>query len=150
MQKIKRLKRNMVCKYKFVLMNQSLFQFFYKRRLSDSIFIELDLNKRSSWLRLEDGLNGLHNRSLTFSLLEIYCSSSSSSPLNVLQVLQRFFKFFKDSWSRISLELGLLENLIPQNERGCPLFIVVSKDKFHFELICLKSCSGLMIGPNSS
>ena len=103
LQKIKQLKRNMVCKYKFVLMNQSLFQFFYKRILSDSIFIKLDSNKRFSWLLLEDGLNGLHNRSLALSLLEIYCSSSSSIPLNVLQVLQRFFKFFKDSWDRISL-----------------------------------------------
>ena len=28
-----------------------------------------------------------------------------------------------------------------ENERGCPLFIVVSKDKLHFELIFLKICS---------
>ena len=28
-----------------------------------------------------------------------------------------------------------------ENERGCPLFIVVSKDKLHFELIFLKICT---------
>ena len=55
---------------------QSLFQFFYKRIPSDSNFIELDSNKKSSWLELEDGLNGLHNKSLASSLSEIYCSSS--------------------------------------------------------------------------
>ena len=90
--------------------------------LSDSMFIELDSNKRFSWLLLEDGLNGLHNRSLTLSLLEIYCSSSSSIPLNVLQVLQRFFKFFKDSWDRISLELELLETWSPKM-RGDVLYL---------------------------
>ena len=61
---------------------------------------------------MEDGLNGLHNKSLALSLLEICHPSSSSSPLNVLQVLQRCFKFFKDSWDRISPELGPLENLV--------------------------------------
>ena len=30
-----------------------------------------------------------------------------------------------------------------ENERGCPLFIVVSEDKLHFELIFLKICSRL-------
>ena len=62
---------------------------------SDSIFFELDLNKKSFWLWLEDGLNGFHNKSLALSLLEIFCFSSSSSPLNVLQV---FLMFFKDFW----------------------------------------------------
>ena len=79
LQKIKQLKRNMVCKYKFVLMNNEYnlyFNFFYKRIPSNSIFFELDSNERSSWLWLEDGLNGLHNNSLALSLLEIYCSSS--------------------------------------------------------------------------
>ena len=64
-----------------------------------------------------------------------------SSPLNILQVLQRFLRqnFFK-TWA--SWKLGV------ENERGCPLFIVVSEDKLHFELIYLKICSKLLIGPN--
>ena len=72
----------------------------------------------------------------------------SSSPSNVLQVFQMFFKFFKDSWDIISSKLGLLENLVFQNERKCPLFIVVSDDKLHFKLIYLKICSKLLIVPN--
>ena len=146
LQKIKQLKRNMVCKYKFVLMNNeyNLFSiFFYKKIPFDSIFFELDLNKRSSWLWLEDGLNNLHNKSLALSLLEICCPSSSSSPLNVFQVLQRLLRLnFSRAWA--FWKLGL------QNERGCLLFIVILEDKLHLELIYLKVCSKLLIGSNSS
>ena len=56
--------------------------------------------------------------------------------------------FFKDSWDKIFPELGLLEKLRDENERECPLFIVVSEDKLPFELICLKICSRLLIDPN--
>ena len=56
--------------------------------------------------------------------------------------------FFKDSWDKIFPELGLLEKLRGENERESPLFIVVSEDKLRFELICLKICSRLLIGPN--
>ena len=48
MQKVKQLKRNMVCKYKFVLMYNEYnlyFDYFTKRIPSDSIFFEFDLNK---------------------------------------------------------------------------------------------------------
>ena len=41
----------------------------------------LDSNAKFSSIWLEDGSNGLHNKSLALSLLEICCSSS---PLNVL------------------------------------------------------------------
>ena len=67
-----------------------------------------------------------------------------------------FFKFFKDASSSLkTLEtlflqrLGLLKTGA-ENERGCPLFIVILEDKLHFELIYLKVFSRLLIGPNSS
>ena len=53
LQKFKQLKRNMVCKYKFVLMNNEYnlyFNSFTKKIPFDSIFFELDSNKESSWL----------------------------------------------------------------------------------------------------
>ena len=68
------------------------------------------------------------------------CSSSSSK---ILQILQKFLRqsFFK-AWASWKL--------CGQNVRGCPLFIVILEDKLHFELIYLKVCSRLLIGPNSS
>ena len=67
-----------------------------------------------------------------------------------------FFKFFKDalSFSKILVveflqSLGLLKIGL-KNEKECPLFIVILEDKFHFELIYLKVCSKLLIGPNST
>ena len=83
LQKIKQLKRNMICKYKFVLMYNEYnlyFDSFTKEYplilLQKNIFFEFDSNKKSSWLWLEDGLNDLHNKSLALSLLEICYSSS--------------------------------------------------------------------------
>ena len=97
------------------------------------LLCSLDSNAKFSSLCLEDKSNGLYNESPTLSLLEICCPSSSSSPSNVLQFLQRYFgrNFFR---ACASWKLGV------ENERRCHLFIVVSKDKLHFELICLKRC----------
>ena len=126
---------------------QFLFWLFYKKVfLWFYLIYGHDSNAKFSSICLEDGLNGLHNKSLALSLLEICCSSSSSSPSNVLQVLWISFKSFKDSWNRIFLELELLENLVLKMRR-CPLLIVVLEDKLHFELICLKICSKFFIGP---
>ena len=151
------------------------------------------MNAKSSWLFLEDGLNGFHNESLALSLLDICCSPS---PSNVFQVLQRFLveilrcfrglirltSMILNFWSLwrllslIPIKLQVLEEwfkwtylnvlhsflrqnfsrvlafwkLRVENESGCPLFIVVSENKFYFELICLKICSRLLINPNSS
>ena len=43
--------------------------------------------------------------------------------------------------------LGLLKTWCSKWE-GMPLFIVISEDKLHFEFICLKRCSRLLIDPN--
>ena len=92
------------------------------------ILYGLDSNAKFSSIWFEDGSNGLHNKSMSLSLLEICCSSSSSSPSNVLQVLQRSLRQnFSKAWA--SWKLGV------QNERGCPLFIVILEDKLHFEYI---------------
>ena len=73
-----------------------------------------------------------------FTLFE--CSLSSSK---MLQVLQRFLRQnFSRAWTSWKLRV--------ENERRCPLFIVILEDKLHFELICLKVCCRLLIGPNSS
>ena len=62
LQKIKQLKKNMVCKYKFVLMNNeyNLYFNYFTKEYPLILF----------------SLNGIHNKSLALSLLEIYCSLS--------------------------------------------------------------------------
>ena len=86
----------------------------------------LDSNAKFYSIWLEDGSNVLHNESLALSLLEICCLLSSS---NVFQALQRFLR---QNFSRVwaSWKPGC------ENERRCLLFIVISKDKPHFELKC--------------
>ena len=111
LQKIKQLKRNRFAKINLywcimstisiLILLQKNTPWFYLRWIW--------LKQESSWFWLEDGLIGLHNKSLASSLLEIYCPSSSSSSSNVLQVLQGFFKV---SWDGISPELRPLENFI--------------------------------------
>ena len=55
---------------------------------------------------------------------------------SILQVLQRFVRLnFSRVW--VSWKLGV------ENERGCPLFIVILEDKLYFELIHLRVCSRL-------
>ena len=69
----------------------------------------LDLKKKISWLWLEDGSNGLHNKSLVLSLLEICCSSSPSNVLQVLWISFKSFEYFSSS-SKI-LETKFLHSL---------------------------------------
>ena len=135
----------MLCKYKFILMNNEYNHYFNSfTKEYPPIISSLNLTRtRTSWLWLEDGLNGLHNKSLTLSLLEIYCSSS----LRIWRIwgLLKFMKafklnsnrtsknFFECSWGRISPELWRLRKIGVEWEEVCPLFIVVSKDKSHLD-----------------
>ena len=93
-------------------------------------------NRRSSWHWLEDGLNGLHNKSLALSLLEICCSAR--------WFLDFRLKFFNALEAEFLQSFDFLKTWSWKWE-GCPLFIVVLEDKLHFELICLKRCSRLWL-----
>ena len=100
---------------------------------------EIFLTLVGRWIeRSSQRISGFELITDLLSFKPFECSSSSSK---ILQVLQKFLRQnFSRAWA--SWKLGL------QNEKECPLFIVVSEDKLHFELIFLKRCSRLLNSPN--
>ena len=147
LQKIKQLKRNMVCKYNLywcimstisiliLLQNNTLWFYLLWSRLKQWLFLTL-VERWIEWFSQQISSFELIQGLLFFKFFKPFeCS--------ILQVIQRFLRqnFFR-TWA--SWKLGV------QNERRCPLFIVISEDKLHFKLIYFKVCSRLLISPNSS
>ena len=114
--------------------------------IRDLLFFK-SLNMKAFRLKFLGALEAWSVELQRFGFVKVYGGFFSLIPielqrtyLNVLRV------FLRQNFSRTltSWKLGV------ENKKGCPLFIVILEDKLHFELIYLKVCSRLLIGPNSS